>query len=694
MKLVIVESPSKAKTIQKYLGRQYKVLASGGHIRDLPDKRLGIKIDEDFLPQYVLNAKNKEYVQKIKDALKVSDGVYLATDPDREGEAISWHLAQVLQLNSNPLRIEFNEISKQAVQRAIENPRVINQRLVDAQQARRVLDRLVGYRISPVLGRKIKRGISGGRVQSAALKMITDREEEILAFTPEEYWSLIVMLYKEGKKNKAFKAIFQDINGKKTKLAGEEQVRGIEQELEKAAYTIAGVKKSVTKVKPFAPFTTSTLQQDASIKLNIPVPRVMQLAQQLYEGLSIEGMGQTALVTYIRTDSVRVSQDFGQQTLEYIKEKYGQQYAPAKQNIYKAKSQTVQDAHEAIRPISLEVTPDSIEGKVPAQLFQVYRLIYNRYLASQMNPAEYDTVSADIVAKATENTYGFKVFGRTMKFEGYTIVYNGQKGNEEENEQLPELAKDDILLKDKILSEQRFTKAPPRYTDASLVKAMEENGIGRPSTYANVIGTLSKREYTQKEKSTIKPTFLGMSVSKFLQQHFEDIVDINFTANVENKLDHIENGSKWQEVIEEFYPPFMNQVQKAYKAEYKAIPKKLEVTDEKCAKCGAFMVVRESRYGKFLGCSNFPECDYKQSIIEKVATCPDCGKEIVKKRTKRGKVFYGCSNYPKCTFASWDFPAPYRCPKCNGIMKTVNKDGETLYQCINSECKNAIIPKS
>jgi len=694
MKLVIVESPSKAKTIQKYLGRQYKVLASGGHIRDLPDKRLGIKIEEDFLPQYVLNAKNKDNVKKIKEALQASDGVYLATDPDREGEAISWHLAQVLKLNSDALRIEFNEISKQAVQKAIETPRVINQRLVDAQQARRVLDRLVGYKVSPVLGRKIKRGISGGRVQSAALKMITDREEEIEAFTPEEYWSLVVMLYLEGKKDRIFKSIFHDINGEKTKLTNESQVRDIEQGLESAAYTIANVKKSVSKVRPYAPFTTSTLQQDASIKLNLPVTRVMQLAQQLYEGLSIEGMGQTALVTYIRTDSVRVSQEFGQETLEYIKETYGQKYAPAKQNFYKTKSQTAQDAHEAIRPINLAVTPDSIEGKVPAQLYQIYRLIYNRYLASQMTPAEYDTVTADIAAKATENTYGFKVFGRTMKFEGYTVVYNGQKGSEDENEQLPELNKGDKLVKDKIISEQKFTKPPSRYTDASLVRAMEENGIGRPSTYANVISTLTKREYTQKEKGAIKPTFLGVSVSKFMQQHFEDIVDINFTANVENKLDHIENGSRWQEVIEDFYPPFMNQVQKAYKAEYKAITKQPEVTDIKCAKCGAPMVVRESRYGKFLGCSNYPECDYIQNIVEKVSTCPDCGGEIVKKRTRRGKTFYGCVNYPKCKFASWDFPAPYRCPKCNGIMKTVTKDEQTQYQCTNAECKNIIIPES
>lgn len=694
MKLVIVESPSKAKTIQKYLGRPYKVLASGGHIRDLPDKRLGIKIDNDFQPQYVINSKNKEYVQKIKDALKVSDGVYLATDPDREGEAISWHLAQVLQLNSNPLRIEFNEISKKAVQKAMENPREINQRLVDAQQARRVLDRLVGYKISPVLGRKIKRGISGGRVQSAALKMITDREEEILAFVPEEYWSLIAMLYKEGKKSKTFKAVFNDINGKKVKLTNEEQVRGIEKELKEATYTIDNVKKSLSKVKPYAPFTTSTLQQDASIKFNLPVPKVMSLAQQLYEGISIEGMGQTALVTYIRTDSVRVSQDFGEQTLEYIKEHFGTEYAPEKQNIYKSKSQTTQDAHEAIRPIALEITPDSIKGKVTNQLYQVYKLIYNRYLASQMNPAEYNTVTADIVAKATQNAYGFKVYGRTMKFAGYTVVYNGQKSSEEENADLPELAKGDGLIESKIISEQRFTKPPSRYTDASLVKAMEENGIGRPSTYANVISTLNKREYTQKEKGTINPTNLGMTVSKFMHQHFEDIVDINFTANVETKLDYIENGSRWQEVIEEFYPPFMEQVQKAYRAEYKTVPKKVEVTDIKCAKCGAFMVVRESRYGKFLGCSNFPECDNIQNIVEKVASCPDCGGDIVKKKTKKGKLFYGCANYPGCAFASWDFPAPYRCPKCKGIMKVVQKDEDTLYQCVNVECKNTVLPQS
>ena len=654
MKLVIVESPSKAKTIQKYLGKSYKVLASGGHIRDLPDKRLGIKIDNNFEPQYVMNSKNKENVRKIKEALKESESVYLATDPDREGEAISWHLAQVLGLNSHPLRIEFNEISKNSVQNAIENPREINQRLVDAQQARRVLDRIVGYKISPVLGRKIKHGTSGGRVQSAALKMITDRENEILSFTPEEYWSLIASLYKKGAKSKAFKAQFSEINGNKVKLTGEAQVRAIEQELQSAPFSVANI-KSVVTVRPYAPFTTSTLQQDASIKLNIPVPKVMQLAQQLYEGIPIEGMGQTALITYIRTDSVRVSEDFQHQTLEYIRQQFGSDYAPSRPNVYKTKSQTVQDAHEAIRPIALDITPESIAGKVQKQLYLVYKLIYNRYLASQMSPAEYNAVSADIVAQATENTYGFKASGRSVKFAGYSVVYNGDKSEEEEGE-LPQLEKGEQLLVKELKSEQKFTKPPSRYTEATLVKAMEENGIGRPSTYASVISTLSKRGYTQKEKTAIKPTELGITVSEFMQQHFKEIVDIKFTANVESKLDHIEKGIRWQEVLEEFYPPFMDKIQKAYKATGKSVENKPQVTEQKCAKCGAPMVIRESKYGKFLGCSKFPDCNYMQSLVEKITSCPDCGGDIIKKKTKRGKPFYGCSNYPSCSFASWDTP--------------------------------------
>lgn len=695
MRLVIVESPSKAKTIQKYLGKSYKVLASGGHIRDLPDKRLGVKIDEDFTPQYVMNSRSKENVRQIKAALKESEKVYLATDPDREGEAISWHLAQVLGLNSHPLRIEFNEISKNAVQKAIENPREINQRLVDAQQARRVLDRIVGYKISPVLSRKIKHGISGGRVQSAALKMMTDREKEILAFTPEEYWSLIGILYKKGAKSKAFKAYFQEINGKKVKLTSEEQVREIESDLKDCSYNIADIKKSVTTVRPYAPFTTSTLQQDASIKLGIAVPKVMQLAQQLYEGVSIEGMGQTALVTYIRTDSIRIAEDFQQQTLQYIANEYGDKYAPKKPNFYKAKKgQSVQDAHEAIRPISLEITPDSIKGKVANQLYQVYRLIYNRYLASQMTPAEYNAVSIDVVAKATKNAYGFRVTGRTVKFDGYTAVYLSSKADEEDNGELPNLEKDEELFEKEVISEQKFTKPPSRYTEASLVKAMEENGIGRPSTYASVISILAKREYMQKEKSALKPTELGMIVADFMQQHFKEIVDIKFTASVEDRLDHIERGTRWQEVLEEFYPPFMEKIDKAYKAASKIVTAKPQVTEEVCAKCGAFMVIRESRYGKFLGCSNFPDCNYMKSIIEKVCDCPDCGGDIVKKKTKRGRPFYGCANYPTCAFASWDEPAPYRCPECKGIMKVVKKDDEVTYQCVNAECKHTVLLKT
>ena len=691
MKLIIVESPSKAKTIQKYLGRGYKVVASGGHIRDLPDKRLGINIDNDFEPQYVVSGKNKDKVKKIRESVKLSEQVYLATDPDREGEAISWHLAQILKLD-DAHRIVFNEISKKSVKNAIDNPRKINHNLVNAQQARRVLDRIVGYKVSPVLARKIKRGISGGRVQSVALKMIVDREKEIKAFTPEEYWNLFALLSKKDKKTSPFKASFNDINGKKIKLTTGAQVKDIEEDLKTADFEVDKIKKSITTTKPYAPFITSTLQQDGSIKLNMSAPKVMQLAQQLYEGINIEGLGQTALVTYIRTDSVRISEDFQTETLDFIREKYGEDYAPRKANIYKTKSTNTQDAHEAIRPIALDITPQSIKDKVSAPLYNLYKIIYNRYLASQMTNAKYNSLSVDIVAKATKNNYGFKVTGRTLKFDGYTILYNNDTNEEAGATDLPDFSEGESFIKKEIQSEQKFTKPPSRYTDASLVKAMEENGIGRPSTYASVISTLIKREYTIKEKSSIVPTELGETVSEFMEHYFNDIVDVHFTANVENKLDEIENGIRWQDIIADFYPPFMEKIDTAYKEAERNVIAPV-ASDIICKKCNSPMYIRESRFGKFLGCSNYPECDHKESIVEKIATCPDCSGDVIKRKSKKGRTFYGCANYPDCNFISWDIPAPYRCPACKSIMKVTVKDGKTLYKCLNTECNNSILVK-
>lgn len=687
MKLVIVESPSKSKTIQKYLGDGYKVLASGGHICDLPEKTLGIDLQNNYKPEYQVNKDKKETIKRLKAATKSSDEVFLATDPDREGEAISWHLSNVLDLN-NPKRIEFNEISSKAVNSALKNPREINIQLVNSQQARRVLDRLVGYKISPVLNKKIKSGLSGGRVQSAALKMIVDREREIKAFTPEEYWSIFAMLAKKAKQT-LFKASLNDYNGKKLKVSSGEEAKAIEKNLMGAMWKVDKVKRGVTKTRSMPPFTTSTLQQDGSYRLGLSAPEVMRNAQQLYEGINIEGEGQTALVTYIRTDSIRVSPDAQKEAIEYIKGIYGQEYAPKKPNVYTKKTANVQDAHEAIRPISLEITPEKLKNKINRNLYRLYKLIYERYLASQMTEAIYNTLNIKINAQTDNGTYGFKISGKTIVFKGYTAVYDNTEDDEEKNNKLPDFEENEELDFKELKSEQKFTKPPSRFTDATLVKAMEENGIGRPSTYASVISVLARREYTVKEQKAIKPTTLGETVAEFMEKNFADIVDTKFTAGMENKLDAIEHGEEWQKIIAEFYPPFEKNVKIAYATE-KKIKMEEEVTDVKCDKCGAMMVIRSGRYGKFMACPNYPRCKNIKSIVEKAGVCPKCGGDVVKKRTKAGKIFYGCGNYPKCDFMSWELPAPYYCPKCKGIMKITKKGDNKVYVCLNKNCGHSI----
>lgn len=692
MKLVIVESPSKAKTIQKYLGPGYKVMASGGHICDLPEKTLGIDIENEFKPEYVINQNKKELIKKLKTSVKESDGVLLATDPDREGEAISWHLANNLGIGEGENRIEFNEISMKAVQQALKNPRQINMNLVDAQQARRVLDRLVGYKVSPIISRKIKSGLSGGRVQSAALKMIVDREREINAFVPEEYWNIHALLTKKGQKTPVMKALLNDRNGKKLKVTNAEQSDGIVKVLDGSVWTVDSVKRGTSKSRPLPPFMTSTLQQDGSQKLGLTAPQVMQLAQQLYEGVELPDEGQTAFVTYIRTDSVRVSSDIQQETLKYIREKYGDGYAPLKPNFYASKSQNMQDAHEAIRPISLERTPESVKDKLPNRnLYKLYKLIYDRFVASQMTDAEYDTMAVHVGAACKNGEkYGFKLNGKAVTFKGYTVVYeNDAKEDEESAGNIPNLTEGENLNLNEIKTEQKFTKPLPRYTDSTLVKAMEENGIGRPSTYASVIAVLAKREYTIKEQKFIKPTNLGEKVTELMESFFANIVDVGFTAGMEDKLDRIEHGQKWQKIIEEFYPPFISDVKKAAMND-KKIALQEEVSDVVCDKCGAKMVVKEGRYGKFLACPNYPKCKNIKSIVEPVGKCPVCGGNVNKCHSKTGKIFYGCSNYPTCRFMSWEIPAPILCPKCNSTMRVSEKNGKKQYVCTNRDCKNVI----
>lgn len=686
MKLVIVESPTKAKTIQKYLGKDYRVLASGGHVCDLPEKSLGIDVEDNFKPSYVMVKEKKETVKRLKNAVKESEQTFLATDPDREGEAISWHLSNVLELGEDAKRIEFNEISNRAVNTAIKNPRRINMNLVNAQQARRVLDRLVGYKISPILNKKIKQGLSGGRVQSAALKMIVDREREIRAFVPEEYWNIFAMLTKEGQKS-AFKATLADKNGKKFKIGNEEQAKETESELLQAIYAVENVKRGVSKSRPNAPFTTSTLQQDGSTRLGITAPEVMKLAQQLYEGVNIEGEGLTALVTYIRTDSVRVSIEAQREAKDFIEKNYGKEYAPEQFNVYTSKN-NIQDAHEAIRPISLSVTPESIKDKVNRNLYRLYKLIYDRFLASQMSDAVYNTLNVKISATVNDKTkYGFKITGKTQIFKGFTVAYEHEKEEEDEQgmQRLPDFKEGEALSLKEIKKEQKFTKPPTRFSDATLIKAMEENGIGRPATYANTLSVLAHREYTEKEGKLLKPTALGETVTEFMENNFSDIVDVQFTASMESKLDDVVNGNKWQDVLANFYPHFNESINKAYQGE-RRVKLEEEVTDVICDKCGANMVVRNGKFGKFLACPNYPKCKNIKNIVEPVAVCPRCKGDIVKKHTKTGKVFFGCANYPKCDFMSWELPAPIFCPKCRNVMRIVEKDNQKQYVCINKNC--------
>ncbi|MDI6604702.1 MAG: type I DNA topoisomerase [Thermoanaerobacteraceae bacterium] len=674
--LVIVESPSKAKTISKFLGKGFRVEASMGHIRDLPKSQLGIDIDNNFLPKYITIRGKGEIIKKLKKEAKSASKIYLATDPDREGEAISWHLANILNLNINDLcRIEFNEITKNAVQNAIKNPRSINMNLVDAQQARRILDRLVGYNISPLLWKKIKRGLSAGRVQSVATRLICDREKEIENFKPEEYWSISVFLYEENPSH-AFEAKFYGSLEKKIELKNEEDVNKIIKDL-KDEYIVYKVKTGIKKRNPSPPFITSTLQQEASRKLGFTAKKTMMIAQQLYEGIDIKGEGSLGLITYMRTDSTRVSEEAKKAAYKYILDKYGKEYTNPGAT-YTKKKGNIQDAHEAIRPSYIDKEPDIIKESLKSDQYKLYKLIWSRFISSQMSPAIYDTINMDII----NNNYIFKTSGSKIKFPGFTKVYTENAGQEEEEKNLPLLSEGQKLKIKELKPLQHFTKPQPRYTEATLIKELEEKGIGRPSTYAPIISTLLDRGYVIKESKNLKPTELGFIVTDVMKEFFANIVNVEFTANMEKQLDQVEEGiKKWIEIIDSFYNDF-NHLLKIAEEQMKDIKLKDEETDIKCELCGRNMVIKYGRYGKFLACPGFPECKNTKPIVEKTGVkCPKCGGEILSKKSKKGKNYYICENSPKCDFILWDKPVNEKCPKCGSILIEKHRKNKKIIKC-------------
>ena len=674
--LVIVESPSKAKTIGKFLGSRYKVIASVGHVRDLPKSKLGIDIENDFEPQYISIRGKGDVIKELKKEAKAAAKVYLATDPDREGEAISWHLAYLLGIDQNkPCRIVFNEITKKAVQAAIKNPRPIDLKLVDAQQARRVLDRLVGYQISPLLWRKVRRGLSAGRVQSAALKIICDRENEIKAFVPQEYWTITAEL----KKGKKFSAKLAEYKNKKITVENKEQADQIVSELKAGTYLVKKVEERDRSRKPYAPFTTSSLQQEASTKLGFYTRKTMLIAQQLYEGVEIKGHGTVGLVSYIRTDSVRISDEARAAAKDYILEQFGSEFY--QNNVYSNKKKDVQDAHEAIRPSYVEMDPESIRDSLSKDQYNLYRLIWSRFMASQMSPARFKGVSASIV----NGDYGFKATGSKLVFEGYLKVYASSK-DEENDKLLPHLEEGESLESTDLLSEQNFTQPPARFTEASLVKDLEEKDIGRPSTYAPIIATIIDRKYVTREKKTLIPTELGFIVTQMMEDYFKEIVDTGFTAQMEDKLDEVEvKDVDWKDIIRDYYGTLEKELEVADK-EIEKVEFKEELTGELCEKCGKPMVIKHGRFGEFAACTGYPECKNTKPIVKSInVKCPKCGKDIVARRSKTGRVFYGCSGYPDCQQSYWNKPIDRKCPKCGSLL--VEKNTKKIkYACSNSEC--------
>lgn len=700
-KLVIVESPTKARTVGRFLGRNYVVEASIGHIRDLPANRLGVDIEHDFAPRYVIPEKKKDIVKRLRSQAKDAEDVFLATDPDREGEAISWHLAETLNLrdSTHVHRVEFHEITREAIKRAFAAPRSINMRLVEAQQARRILDRLVGYSLSPLLRRKIsKRGLSAGRVQSVAVRLIVDREREIESFVPEEYWTIEVELSKlpasrlkgAGQtKAHSFVARLVQIDGAKPELSNETSAARVTEALRRSSFVVVDARRRDVSRGPAAPFTTSTLQQEASRKLGFTAKRTMAVAQQLYEGVNLKSEGNVGLITYMRTDSTNVAPSAQAEALAYIGRVYGAAYVPQTPNVYRTKTKGAQEAHEAVRPTSIERTPEAIKAELTPDQFRLYRLIWQRMLASQMTSAVYDSLTVDIAAGPSETSqpYLLRATGSTVTFKGFTIVYteSNDEGDDDGEKQrpLPHLEVGEHLRLESVKPEQHFTQPPPRYTDASLVKALEENGVGRPSTYAPTLATIQERGYVERSGKHLRPTELGKLVTDLLAEHFPDIIDVSFTAEMEEKLDEIANeGAPWVGVLAAFYGPFEETLRQA-DARMPTVSIAPEPAGEVCDQCGSPMLIKHGKFGKFIACSNYPACRNTKSFVVKVGVrCPACQEgELVEKRTRRGRLFYSCSRYPLCEFAVWQRPLPTPCPTCGGLLIESGRDEARCHHC-------------
>lgn len=681
-KLVIMESPAKAKTVKKYLGNDYEVVASMGHIRDLPKTLLGVDVDHGFRPHYVDIPGKTGLIRQLKAMAQESDDIFLATDPDREGEAIAWHLAQVLDVaEERTKRVTFNEITRSGITAGMEHPRALDTNLVNAQQARRVLDRIVGYKLSPFLWKKVRKGLSAGRVQSATVSLVVDREQEISSFVSEEYWTLDATL-SVTEKGRAFPArFFGDANGK-IKITNEEQANAILAQIKDATYVAENVKLGTRRVAPAPPFTTSTLQQEANRKLNFSSRRTMKAAQELYEGVEIAGIGATGLITYMRTDSLRISDEARKAGNEYIRSAFGNEYLPAKARVFKTKS-TAQDAHEAIRPSVPSMTPAQVKDSLTSDQYRLYKLIWERFLASLMADQIQNTCQVDI--KAGE--YVFKASGYTVKFEGHTVLYvEGKDEKDDENKPLPVIKQGDALFCREIAGNQHFTQPPSRYTEATLIKAMEENGIGRPSTYAPTVSTVLNREYVERDGKSLKPTSLGEIITQLMKEQFPEIVDLEFTAHMEKQLDGVENGkANWVKVLEEFYKGFVVALRRAEENLEKVRVPEVE-SGEVCELCGRRMVIKTGRYGKFLACPGYPTCKNTRRIVESTdGVCPQCGGAIVAKKSKGGRKFFGCANYPKCNFATWNEPSKEMCPRCGKtLFRKKGKSAELI--CLTPGC--------
>ncbi len=686
-RLVIVESPAKARTVGRFLGRGYTVRASVGHVRDLLRSSMSVDVENDFKPIYRVPKEKKQVVKELREEVKKAAEVYLATDPDREGEAIAWHLTEVTGIRPPQLRrVVFHEITQQAIEEAFSHPRGIDMNLVNAQQARRILDRLVGYNLSPLLWRKVRSRLSAGRVQSVAVRMVVEREREIQNFVPEEYWSIHAELAKREERRRSFLAKLHRIRGEEVNLKDQPATQAVVDELEKAVYVVASVKEGQRKRQPAPPFTTSTMQQEASRRLGFTATRTMRIAQQLYEGIDLDGSGPVGLITYMRTDSTNVAEQAQAEARQYIAQRYGESFLPPKLPVYKTRAKGAQEAHEAIRPTSVFREPDAIKDQLTRDQYRLYQLIWQRFVASQMPPAVYDTVTVEVEAGPAdgERPYLFRATGSTLRFPGFLLVYEEAKDEdvteEEPVQQIPPLTAGEVLDLVRLLPEQHFTQPPPRYTEATLVRALEEYGIGRPSTYAPILQTIQQRGYVRREGRRLVPTETGFLVNDLLVERFPEVMDYNFTAQMEALLDEIAAGQRdWVPVVREFYVPFAHQV-----AEADRLVEKVELEsdqiDRTCPECGAPLRVRWGRYGKFIGCSRFPECRYTEPWQEKVgATCPQCGGDLVEKRTRKGRTGYGCVNYPTCNFWVWQRPLPTPCPACGGLMTEARKG---LARCI------------